>query len=122
MAQKLGFELPKNADGTANPNYVDLLDEDKPISGQNFACISFVSPEKILKQKQFFLFENFLRVWDFTKSADKFRQFLGFAAHKYNLSVDMLFEDFNGFCDEERSYLSESTIEDDYKTFLDANE
>ena len=122
MAQKNGFELPKNADGSANPNYVDLLDEDKPISGQNFACISFVSPEKILKQKQFFLFEQFLRVWDFTKSADKFRQFLGFAAHKYNLNIDMLFEDFNGFCDEERSYLSESTIEDDYKTFLDANE
>ena len=97
MAQKIGFELPKNADGSANPNYVDLLDEDKPISGQNFACISFVSPEKILKQKQFFLFEQFLRVWDFTKSADKFRQFLGFAAHKYNLNVDLLFEDFNGF-------------------------
>ena len=122
MAQNLNFELPKNADGSPNPKYVDLLDEDKPISGQNFACISFVSPEKILKQKQFFLFEQFLRVWDFTKSADKFRQFLSFMAHKYSINLDMLFEDFQGFCDEERSYLSETTIEDDYKTFLDANE
>ena len=122
MAQNHNFELPKNADGSANPKYVDLLDEDKPISGQNFACISFVSPEKILKQKQFFLFENFLRVWDFTKSADKFRQFLSFTSHKYGVNLDSLFEDFNGFCDEERSYLSESTIEDDYKTFMDANE
>ena len=122
MAQNLEFELPKNADGTPNPKYVDLLDEDKPISGQNFACISFVSPEKILKQKQFFLFEQFLRVWDFTKSADKFRQFLAFVSHKYNINLDMLFEDFQGFCDEERSYLSETKIEDDYQTFLDANE
>lgn len=122
MAQNLNFELPKNADGSPNPKYVDLLDEDKPISGQNFACISFVSPEKILKQKQFFLFEQFLRVWDFTKSADKFRQFLSFMAHKYSINLDMLFEDFQGFCDEERSYLSETTIEDDYRTFLDANE
>ena len=122
MAQKPDFELPKNADGSPNPKYVDLLDEDKPISGQNFACISFVSPEKILKQKQFFLFEQFLRVWDFTKSADKFRQFLSFMAHKYSINLDMLFEDFQGFCDEERSYLSETTIEDDYRTFLDANE
>lgn len=122
MAQNLEFELPKNADGTPNPKYVDLLDEDKPISGQNFACISFVSPEKILKQKQFFLFEQFLRVWDFTKSADKFRQFLSFMSHKYSINLDMLFEDFQGFCDEERSYLSETTIEDDYQTFLDANE
>ena len=122
MAQKVNLELPKNPDGTPNPKYVDLLDEDKPISGQNFACISFVSPEKILKQKQFFLFEKFLRVWDFTKSADKFRQFLSFMSHKYSINLDMLFEDFQGFCDEERSYLSESTIEDDYKTFMDANE
>ena len=30
---------------------VDLLDEDKPIAEQKFACLSFVSPEKILKQK-----------------------------------------------------------------------
>ena len=29
--------------------YVDLLEEDKPIAGQKFACISFVSPENILK-------------------------------------------------------------------------
>lgn len=122
MDQNRTFELPKTADGSPNPKYVDLLDEDKPISGQNFTCISFVSPEKILKQKQFFLFEQFLRVWDFTKAADKFRQFLSFTSHKYNINLDMLFEDFQGFCDEERSYLSESAIENDYKTFLDANE
>ena len=29
-----------------NSNYVDVLDEDKPISGQKFVCISFISPEK----------------------------------------------------------------------------
>ena len=31
--------------------YVDLLEEDKPIAGQKFTCISFVSPENILKKK-----------------------------------------------------------------------
>ena len=31
----------------------DFLDVDKSIPGQNYACISFVSPEKILLDKQF---------------------------------------------------------------------
>ena len=43
---------------TENPKYVDLLGEDKPISGQKFCCLSFLSPEKILKDKKIFLFEN----------------------------------------------------------------
>ena len=30
---------------------VDLLDEDKPIAGQKYVCLSFVSPEDILKEK-----------------------------------------------------------------------
>ena len=35
---------------------VDLLDEDKPVANQKFVCVSFVSPEKILKAKtRFFI-------------------------------------------------------------------
>ena len=40
---------------------VDLLDEDKPVANQKFVCVSFVSPEKILKQKQDFCLKNLLR-------------------------------------------------------------
>ena len=52
------FPRQFNSDGTKNPTYVDLLEEDKPISGQKFACISFVSPENILKQKEHYLFQE----------------------------------------------------------------
>ena len=34
-------EYKNNLDGSENPKYIDLLDEDKPIAGQKFACISF---------------------------------------------------------------------------------
>ena len=34
-----------NPDGSENTKYVDLLEEDKPISGQKFVCVSFVSPK-----------------------------------------------------------------------------
>ena len=39
----------------------DYLDVDKPITGQNFYCISFVSPEKILEQKNAFMFYHYER-------------------------------------------------------------
>ena len=39
----------------------DYLDVDKPLSGQNYYCISFVSPEKILEQKDKFMFYHYER-------------------------------------------------------------
>jgi len=39
----------------------DYLDVDKPISGQNFYCVSFVSPDKILEQKDKFMFYHYER-------------------------------------------------------------
>ena len=56
-----GFERKKLKNGEDNPKYIDLLDEDKPIAGQKFACISFVSPEQHIKNRELFYFENFLR-------------------------------------------------------------
>ena len=45
----MSFERKKLSDGNNNPKYIDLCDEDAPIAGQKFACFSFISPEKILK-------------------------------------------------------------------------
>jgi hypothetical protein len=39
----------------------DFLDVDKPIPGQNFACISFVSPDKILVRKEDYYFHEFTK-------------------------------------------------------------
>jgi tRNA(His) 5'-end guanylyltransferase len=111
-------------DGKENPKYVDLLEEDKPIAGQKFVCLSFVSPEKIIKQKEEFLYEEFIKQWDFKKSMEKFTQFLNFVAFKYpSLSFDKLMADFNDFTKEEGESLKlASSISDDYKTFIDNNE
>lgn len=101
---------------------VDLLEEDKPISGQKFACISFISPDKILKQKEMFFFENFLKHFDFSKSMKRFQQFLNFISYKYNLKFDTLISDYNEFLESDKEYLMETSIEDEYKTFLDEKE
>jgi hypothetical protein len=113
----------KNQDGKPNPEYVDLLDEDKPISGQKFACVSFLSPEKILKQKEEFLFNEFIKRWDFNKSLEKFIQFLNFISFKYNIKFEDLTNDFDEFIKEERpNLIKDETFSNDFKTFLDRNE
>lgn len=117
-----GFERKTNTDGSANTKYIDLLDEDKPLSGQKFVCVSFVSPENILKQKNMFYFENFLKHFDFEKSSKKFLQFLNFLSYKYGLKFEDVVKEYQDFVKEEKDKLLETTIEDDYKNFLDTYE
>ena len=107
------------ADGKENPKYVDLLEEDKPIANQKFVCVSFVSPEKILKNKQLFYFEKFLKEWEFSKTIEKYRQFMNFLSYKYNLNFDALSSDLEEFAKEERDMLKSSSLEDDFNTFVD---
>ena len=120
-SKKAGFERKIN-NGKQNSKYVDLLEEDKPIAGQKFACVSFVSPENILKQKEIFFFEEFLKKWDLNKSMEKFVQFLNFVSFKYNMSFDDLTNDFKEFVKEEKETLTKSSMRDEYKTYLDNNE
>jgi hypothetical protein len=121
-AKDFGFERKMDSNGNPNPKYVDLLEEDKPISGQKFVCVSFVSPEKLLKQKEMFFFEEFLKKWDFNKSMEKFVQFLNFMSYKYKLTFDDVTKDFQEFVKEERENIVNTSFEDEYKTFLDNNE
>lgn len=116
------FERKILENGQPNPKYIDLCDEDQPIAGQKFACLSFVSPEKILKKREIFLFDQFIKQWDFTKSLAKFFDFLHFLSYKYNLKIDDIVSDFNEFAKEEDSKLKENSTEDDYKNFLDKKE
>tara|TARA_A100001015_G_C15000416_1_gene718211 strand:- start:1300 stop:2115 length:816 start_codon:yes stop_codon:yes gene_type:complete len=100
----------------------DLLDEDKAIAGQKFCCISFISPEKIIKRKNIYFFEQFLNQWEFSKSLVKYRNFLHFLSYKYNLDFDKVIQDFDEYVKSEKDELSYSNLLDDYKNFLDANE
>ena len=117
-----GYEKKKNKDGSPNPKYVDLLEEDKPISGQKFVCVSFVSPQNILKRKKEFFFEEFLKHFDFTKSVDKFTQFLNFVSYKHNLVFDKVMEDYKEYMKSEKGTFKDTVMRDEYKNFLDRKE
>lgn len=117
-----GFERKTMENGKPNPKYIDLCDEDPIIAGQKFACLSFVSPENILKQRTHFIFEQFIREWDFTKSISKTVEFLNFICYKYKIKSDDLMNDFQEYVKHEKEKLKSYCVEDDYKTFLDQNE
>ena len=105
-----------------HPKYIDLLDEDKPIAGQKFVCLSFVSPEKIVKNKELFFFQEFLKNYDFEKSLEKFNQFVNFISFKYKLNSESLSNDLKEFVLSEKSKLQEESVVDDYKNFIDKYE
>ena len=106
----------------SKPAQVDLLEEDKPIANQKFLFISFVSPEKILEKKEAFFFEEFLKSWELSKSLEKYNQFINFVSYKYDLDFQQLSEDLSEFCKEEQPKLINSSVFDEYKSFIDQNE
>ena len=116
------FERKVLETGERNPKYVDLCDEDPPVAGQKFVCMSFVSPEKILKKREVYLFEQFMKQWEFSKSMERYHDFLHFISYKYNLKVEDVVADFNDFVKEEGDKIKGVGVEYDYKNFVDKNE
>lgn len=105
-----------------DPAYVDLLDEDKPIANQKYVCMSFVSPENILKKKEHFFFEKFMKAFDFKTSMNKYRDFLFFVSHKYGVDFNKMNADYDDFITSEKAELVKTDIVSEYKTFVEQNE
>ena len=121
---KNDVEMPTLPNGKKNPKYVDLLDEDPAIAGQKFVCLSFISPESVLKKREHYLYEKFVQQWDLSKSMEKFNEFLNFMSFKYTLDAQKTMDDYQEFVKEEETKLKADAevVENDYKTFLDKNE
>jgi hypothetical protein len=117
-----GFQKKTLDNGQKNPKYVDLCDEDPIIASQKFVCLSFVSPEKILKQREQYIFEKFVQQWEFSKSIEKFGDFLNFISFKYKIKMDDIMNDMKEYVTEEKSHLKSFSIENDFKNFMDKNE
>lgn len=116
----MGKKAKKSSSSKAK--VVDLLTVDKPIAGQAYGCFSFVSPENIIKQREMYFFEQFVKQWDINKSMEKFHQFLNFIAFKYKLQFEDIMTEFETFLKDERETIIQTSIEGDYKTFLDREE
>lgn len=100
---------------------IDLLDEDKVIAEQKFACLSFISPEKIIKDQDLFKFERFVDQFEFSKNAELLTKFGNFISYKYNLDVEDIQNDLKEFASIEKDSLNQS-VSQDYETYIDKND
>lgn len=64
---------------------MDYLEEDKPLRGQNYVCLSFLSPEEILNQKEVYYFEKFL-----SKFSKDMNELLNGLADKFKDDADSI--------------------------------
>ena len=81
-------ELASAATTTTNVTSVkevDYLDEDKPIRGQNFVLLSFLSPEDVLVNKEAYMFNKFI-----TKFSEDMTKLLDGISEKYSDSKDFV--------------------------------
>ena len=115
-------ENTKDSAPKVSRQFVDLLDEDRPIASQKFTCISFISPENILKDKNLYYFKEFIKNREQTKEIERFTQYLNFLSMKYNLKFDDLMDNFKQFLTSQKDKINDSTIHDDYKNFVDEHD
>ena len=68
-------ELPAD-----NTQIEDYLEEDKPIPGQKYVCLSFISPEKVLEDKKTYQFYRYTKSLnpEYSKTYAEFKENLNF--------------------------------------------
>jgi hypothetical protein len=106
--------LPKEEDGQV----VDYLEEDPEIPTQRYAIMSFISPEKVIKQKEMFYYERFLTWMDYDWKVTGLEGFMAFLGKKYSLKIEDLMNDMNEFRKVHNDEVSKSDIQEKYQTFL----
>lgn len=63
----------------------DFLDEDPPLRGQNYVCLSFISPEEVIKRKDVYLFEKFVEHF-----SSELNDFFDGVSKKYPEEIDRI--------------------------------
>jgi hypothetical protein len=91
---------------------MDYLDQDPPLRGQNYVCLSFVSPEDVIKKKEAYFFEEFVKNF----ATDMREWFVNMEA-KYPTESDTI----KGL-KERYSYIFDGDrINDEYQFYLNSN-
>ena len=111
-------ELPKRDD--SGP--IDYLDEDPEIPTQKYCIVSFISPEKVVKNKEEFMFEKFVEWMDYEWKIKGLENFMAFLSKKYSVKIDDLMKDANDFVAVRKEEVKKTDIREQYEVFLLKNE
>jgi len=101
-------------DGTV----IDYLEEDSEIPNQRYSIISFLSPEKTIKQKEEFFNEKFIEWLDYDWKIKGMEHFMAFLSKKYSVKVDDLMADAQEFTKVHNEAIKKTDIHEQYQVFL----
>lgn len=107
--------LPKRED---DGTIIDYLEEDPEIPTQRYAIVSFISPEKVLKQKAEFMNEKFVEWLAYDWKIKGMETFMAYLAKKYALKVDDLFKDMEDFRKVHNEEIRKTDVHEQYQVFL----
>jgi len=97
---------------------VDYLDEDPEVPTQRYCIISFLSPEKVIKQRSEFFNEKFIEWLDYEWKIKGMEQYNSFLSKKYGLKVEDLFNDLQNFTKVHSAEIKKTDIHEQYQVFL----
>ncbi len=100
----------------------DYLDEDKPIRNQNYVCLSFISPESVIDNKNVYFFHEFMKDFSnkmhelFDNLKEKYKEESTNIDslkdyYEYMFNQDMLQAQFKYFVEENSSKLENEYLE-----------
>lgn len=102
----------------------DFLDNDPPIRGQNFVCLSFLHPEQVLKRKEAYFFTEYTRafVQDALRVFEEMKEKYPDDKHVFESLADNHQGIFGGSLDLDYKYFLETKQDELEKRFNAENE
>lgn len=88
---------------------VDYLEQDEPIRNQNFVCLSFISPEEVLVNKDRYYFEKYIS--DFTTKTSEFLNTMKTLFPDKQEEIRILYDNYDYLFDADK-------IHDHYRYFV----
>jgi hypothetical protein len=101
---------------------IDYLEEDPEIPTQRYCVVSFLSPEKIIKQRSEFMNEKFVQWLEYDWKVKGMENFVAFMSKKYTLKIEDLFKDLEEFRKIHNDEIKKTDIHEQYQVFLLKNE
>lgn len=90
----------------------DFLEQDDPIRNQNYCCLSFISPEDVLIDKEAYMFSKF---------TEKFSKDLGFLLENLKLKYKDDTQMIDSIKDNHSYLFNEKEMNEQYKFYKDTN-
>jgi hypothetical protein len=97
---------------------IDYLDEDPEVPTQRYCIVSFLSPEKVIQDKNRFFFKEFIQSMNYDWKVKGLEHFMAFLSKKYSLTIDDLLKDAEEFGKVRDTEIRTTDLEEQWQVFL----